>query len=415
MVQYDNIHVIAQLALLAIKDYRPMPLTHLTYSQRYLPLLQSYQAEFVQRLELLTNIDSGTTQVEGINQIMDYLELWFQELSFEVSRYPSPGFGDNLVARRRGRGARRILLMGHVDTVYPPGSAALQPFTIKDGVAYGPGVIDMKSGVVMCLHSLRALLESGFEEYQELCVTFNNDEEVGSIASSSLLREIAQQADAALVLESSRAAEVLTLARKGADKYLLEVRGVSAHSGAEPQKGRSAVIELAHKMISIHTLNTLFYGVTFNVTRISSSEVLNMVPDSASCHISVRGPSIRALEQAESALLQVTAGRNIPDTQTTLTRSPGRRPYEATPGILQLLAAAQQEGEALDIKIVGTAKGGVSDANLCMEVGTPALDSLGPIGGGMHNLQREYLQLASVPLRGALLAGLIQHLAERTG
>ncbi|HEY4383772.1 MAG TPA: M20/M25/M40 family metallo-hydrolase, partial [Ktedonobacteraceae bacterium] len=305
---------------------------------------------------------------------------------------------------------KRILLVGHVDTVYPAGSAQLQPFTIHDDIAYGPGVIDMKSGVVMCLHALRALMESGFEDYCELCVVFNNDEEVGSSGSGTLLREIAQTVDVALVLESARALEVLTPARKGVDKYTLEVRGISAHSGAEPHKGRSAVIELAHKMIAIHNLNTLFYRVTFNVTRVSSSEPLNIVPDNARCHISVRAPSLHALEQASSALAQIATGNSIPDTHSILTRTPGRRPYEATPAVLHLLSVAQHEAEALNIKIIGEPKGGVSDANLCMEAGIPTLDSLGPIGGGMHNLQREYLKLPSVPVRGALLAGLIQRL-----
>jgi glutamate carboxypeptidase len=219
------------------------------------------------------------------------------------------------------------------------------------------------------------------------------------------------------VLESARALEVLTPARKGVDKYMLEVKGVSAHSGAEPQKGRSAVIELAHKMLAIHHLNTFFYGVTFNVTRISSSEPLNIVPDHARCHISVRAPSLRALELAANALGQITQGSNVPDTHSILTRTAGRRPYEATPEVLRLLSAARSEGESLNIKIVGEPKGGVSDANLCMEAGTPALDSLGPIGGGMHNLQREFLKLSSVPLRGALLAGLIHRLSltESTG
>jgi glutamate carboxypeptidase len=391
--------------------------TSTTYAQSYLPLLQSYQDDFLQRLEKLINIDSGTGQVEGINLVMDYLEAWLNELHFSVTRSPSAGFGDNLVARSQGHGTRRILLVGHVDTVYSPGSAQLQPFVVRDNVAYGPGVIDMKSGVVMCLNALRALVESGFEDYRELCVVFNNDEEVGSIGSEPLLREIAQTVDVALVLESARALEVLTPARKGVDKYILEVRGVSAHSGAEPQKGRSAVIELAHKMIAIHNLNTLFYGVTFNVTRVSSSEPLNIVPDLARCHISVRAPSLRALEHANAALTQIVTGNNVPDTHSILTRTLGRRPYEATPGVLRLLSAAQQEAESLNIQVVGRPKGGVSDANLCMDAGIPTLDSLGPIGGGMHNLQREYLELPSVPLRGALLAGLIQRLclSESTG
>src|SRR6266699_3695224 len=133
----------------------------------------------------------------------------------------------------------------------------------------------MKSGVLMGVQILQALMETGFEEYGELIILFNNDEEVGSAGSATLLREIAQQVDVGLVLEPSRSIEIVTKARKGADRYVMDVVGVPAHSGAEPNRGRSAVVELVHKMIAIHNLNSMFQDVTFNVTRSGSSEQLN--------------------------------------------------------------------------------------------------------------------------------------------
>lgn len=388
-----------------------------TYSQNYLPLLQSYQQELLQRLETIVNIDSGTGQIEGINGIMSYLEGWLSEIGFTVTLHPTESYGINLVAKRQGKGHGRLLLVGHVDTVYPAGAVEVQPFRISDGLAYGPGIIDMKSGVLMGMYALRAILESGFEEYGELYVVFNNDEEVGSVGSANLLREIAQQVDAGLVLEPSRSADIVTPARKGADKYVMEISGIPAHSGAEPHRGRSAVIELAHKMIAIHNLNTLFRDVTFNVTRISSSEPLNVVPDFARCHISVRAYDEHGLDLAASALEGIAAGFSIPETHTRLTRSRGRIPYQATSEIEHLVEMAQIEGEALDLHIIGERKGGVSDANELVNAGIPALDSLGPIGGGMHDLNREYLRVDSLPIRGALLAGLITRfcLSKSTG
>ena len=380
------------------------------YSQNYLPRLQAYQDELLERLELLVNINSGTGQVAGINHIMTYLEQWLGDLGFTVTLHDSASFGHNLVARLKGKGEVRLLLVGHVDTVYSAGAVAAQPFEVRDGLAYGPGVIDMKSGVLMGMYALRVLLETGFEEFGELCFVFNNDEEVGSPGSASLLREIAQQVDTGLVLEASRSLEVVTKARKGADKYVLEVEGIPAHSGAEPHKGRSAVIELAHKMIAIHNLNTLYPGVTFNVTRLSSSEPLNIVPDVAQCHISVRAYTQQGLDMAAAALEKIVAGCSIPDTRTRLVRTRGRLPYRVSPEILRLVELVQDEGTALGLVITAESKGGVSDANLLMEAGLPALDSLGPIGGGMHDLKREYLQVDSIPLRGALLAGLIARL-----
>jgi len=383
-----------------------------SYAPNYLPRLQSYQRELLDRLELLVNVDSGTGQIEGINSIMLYLEQWLRDIGFAVELHPSDLYGKNLVARRQGqgRGHLRLLLIGHVDTVYPQGSVAIQPFHVRDGVAFGPGVIDMKSGVLQGIYTLQALVESGFEEYSELILVFNNDEEVGSAGSATLIREIAQQVDVGLVLEPSRAIEFVTKARKGADKYVMDVIGVPAHSGAEPNRGRSAVIEMAHKMIAVHSLNSMFPGVTFNVTRISSSEQLNVVPDAARCHISVRAYTERGLDLAAEALEQIAKGCSIPGTQTRLQRIRGRIAYEATPKIMRLVEMAQVEAQGLGIDLVAESKGGVSDGNLLMEVGVPALDSLGPAGGGMHDLKREYLRVDSIPVRGALLAGLIHSL-----
>ncbi len=383
-----------------------------SYAPNYLPRLQSYQRELLDRLELLVNIDSGTGQIEGINSIMLYLEHWLRDIGFAVELHPSDLYGKNLVARRQGQGGGylRLLLIGHVDTVYPQGSVAIQPFHMRDGVAFGPGVIDMKSGVLQGIYTLQALVESGFEEYSELILVFNNDEEVGSAGSATLIREIAQQVDIGLVLEPSRAIEVVTKARKGADKYVMDVIGVPAHSGAEPNRGRSAVIEMAHKMIAVHSLNSMFPGVTFNVTRISSSEQLNVVPDAARCHISVRAYTERGLDLAAEALEQIAKGCSIPGTQTRLKRIRGRIAYEATSEIMRLVEMAQVEAQGLGIDLVAESKGGVSDGNLLMEVGVPALDSLGPAGGGMHDLKREYLRVDSIPVRGALLAGLIHSL-----
>ncbi len=381
-----------------------------TYSQYFLPKLQAYQQELLERLELIVNIDSGTGQKEGINEIMKYLVQWLEEIGLSVQLHDSEGFGQNLVARVRGKGEMRLLLVGHLDTVYAAGAATSKPFQVRDGLAYGAGVIDMKSGVLMGMYSLRALLESGFDQFGEIIVVFNNDEEVGSAGSGPLLREIAQQVDVGLVLEASRSAEVITKSRKGADKYVMEITGIPAHSGAEPHKGRSAVIELAHKMIAIHTLNMLYPGVTFNVTRLSSSEPLNIVPEVARCHISVRAFNEQGLSMAAKALEQIATGCSIPDTRTKLICTRGRAPYTATPEILQLVELAQEEGKALGLSIVAEGKGGLSDANLLMEAGIPVLDSLGPIGGGMHDLNREYLRVDTIPVRGALLAGLISRL-----
>ncbi|GCE04329.1 M20 family metallopeptidase [Dictyobacter aurantiacus] len=381
-----------------------------TYAQSYLASFQSYQQEYFQKLETLVNIDSGTGQIEGVNRIMDILQQWLTEYDFAVSLHGSAGYGNNLLARRKGKGQRRILIMGHVDTVYPAGAVQEQPFAMRDGIAVGPGVLDMKSGVVLGIYAVRALIEAGFDQYGELVLLFNNDEEVGSPGSISLIREVAREVDYALVLEPAGKQSSLTHSRKGTDKYILEVKGISAHSGVEPFKGRSAVVELAHKILAIQNLHSLFPGVTFNITRLSSTEPLNVIPDMARCYLSVRSFSRRGLDAAAAALQTIAASSSVPDTTTTLTRNTGRHPYEPTAAVQRLVELAKLEGEALGIELKAEPKGGVSDANILMDAGIPTLDTLGPVGGGMHNLDREHMQANSFTVRGPLLAGLIQRL-----
>ncbi len=386
-----------------------MPQTS-TYAQTYLPLFHSYQDEYLRRLATLVNIDSGTGQVEGIQQILGYLKHWLVELDFTVTLHPTDHYGSNLVARRKGNGTRRIALVGHIDTVYKAGDAQSHPFTLHHDRAYGPGVLDMKSGVLIGIHAVRALVEAGFDHYGELVLIWNNDEEVGSPGSRQLICEIAQQADVGLVLEPSGSLNEVTVARKGADKYILDITGVPAHSGVEPHKGRSAVLELAHKIVAIYNLHTIFPHVTFNVTRISSNEQLNVVPDQARCWISVRAFSEEMLNVAASALEQIVLNCSVPGTRASLVCNHGRRPYESTPEIMHLFSLAYEEGKALGLHLEGITKGGVSDGNFFMEAGLPTLDGLGLSGDGSHYLDREHVLLDSIPLRGALLAGLLQRI-----
>jgi glutamate carboxypeptidase len=211
------------------------------------------------------------------------------------------------------------------------------------------------------------------------------------------------------VLEPAGKAGSLTHARKGTDKYTLTVQGLAAHSGVEPYKGRSAVVELAHKIIAIQNLHALFPGMTFNITRLKSSEALNVVPDMAQCMISVRAFSKRGLEVASQALHTIVDSVTVPGTTATLHYHPGRPPYESNSQIARLVTFAQQEGEPLGLTLKAEPKAGVSDANFLIDAGVPALDTLGAVGGGMHNLSLEHMKIESVPLRGALLAGLVRH------
>lgn len=385
-----------------------------THAQTYLPIFHSYQSEYLRDLETLVNIDSGTGQLSGIQEITALLKYWLTELDFTVTLIPTDQYGPNLLAQRQGKGTKRVLLVGHIDTVYDAGAAKSHPFTIHDDRAYGPGVLDMKSGVLMGIYAARALVEAGFDDYGELVMLWNNDEEVGSPDSKLLVHEIARQVDVGLVLEPASLQNRVTVARKGADKYILDITGIPAHSGVEPHKGRSAVLELAHKIMAIHNLHAIFPNVTFNVTRISSNERLNIVPDQARCWVSVRAFSEEMLDAVTPALEQIVLNCSVPGTRASLVRDPGRRPYESTSEIMRLFSLAHEEGEAVGLHLEGIRQGGVSDANCLMEAGLPTLDGLGLAGDGEHNLDMEHVLLDSLPVRGALLAGLIQRICLDT-
>jgi glutamate carboxypeptidase len=163
--------------------------------------------------------------------------------------------------------------------------------------------------------------------------------------------------------------------------------------------------------VAIDHLHALLPGVTFNVTRLGSSETLNVVPETARCWISVRAYTQEGLDAAAEALEQIASCPSVPGTQARLTRTRGRLPYQATPQVRALVALARLEAQALGLELLAEAKGGVSDANLLMQAGLPTLDSLGPVGGKMHVLHEEFLRIPSLALRGALLAGLIRQLA----
>src|SRR5215467_6159788 len=232
-------------------------------------------------LRSIVDIDSGSYTPDGIAAVADYLEPRIAALGATVERVDGGALGPSLVARFSGSGQGQMLLIGHMDTVFPAGEVAERPFRVADGRAYGPGVLDMKSGLLVALYALQLLHEAGETPFATLTFILNSDEEIGSPASRELIRAGAQSADVALVLEPTADVERLTVARKGVGMYRLVIEGVSAHAGVEPTKGRSAILELAHKIVAVHALNGSLDGLTLNVGVVAGGERPNVVADHA--------------------------------------------------------------------------------------------------------------------------------------
>ena len=365
---------------------------------------------FLLDLKTLVNIDSGTYTPAGVALVAEELKPRFEAIGCSVEIQPGRTYGPQLLARKRGTGRAKVAIVGHMDTVFSDGEAQRRPFALREGVAYGPGVYDMKGGLLIGLYALRALFEAGEEPFSEVTFLCNSDEEIGSPESRALVEQVARASDAVFVLEPSNDVNRVTVARKGVGLYRLDVRGVSAHAGVEPKKGRSAIQELAFRIQTLHALNGQIPGVTVNVGVIAGGERPNVVAESAYAEIDVRAADPEGVRAIETALRQVAeAASAVPDTAVSLTGEFRHQPFTQSEGSARLFALAAAEGVALGLDLRGAPTGGASDGNTAAALGVATLDGLGPIGGKAHN-PGEFVTIASIPARIALLAGLLRRL-----
>ncbi|WP_258358728.1 M20 family metallopeptidase [Moorella sulfitireducens (nom. illeg.)] len=353
-------------------------------------------------LEKLVNIDSGTGFVEGINRIGGILANELYQIGFESEIYPSPN-GNNLVMKKKGKCSASVLLLGHIDTVFPVGTVGKRPFKIQGNRAYGPGVADMKSGLVSIVYALRAIYALKPEMLSNFTILLNVDEEIGSPTSRSLIESIAKISKAVFVLEPARPNGALVIARKGAARYVLKIKGKAAHAGVDPEAGRSAVEELAHKIIRFHKLNNHANDITVNVGTIMGGVAANIVADFAKAEIDVRFRTNDEYLKAKEELNSIVREMHVFGTQSELCEIFYRPPMVCNQVSEGLLEIARQAGLELGLELKATFTGGFSDGNLTAALGVPTIDGMGPVGGGFHS-DTEYLDIDTFTERTALLA-----------
>lgn len=370
---------------------------------------ETFVAPFLDDLRALVNIDSGTYTPAGVARVAEYLRPRFADGGFAVELRPGDRMGPNLIARRAGTGRARVLLIGHMDTVFPDGEVRRRPFRVEDGRAYGPGVMDMKSGLLVALYALRLLAAAGEAPYAELTMLCNSDEEVGSPESGPLVRELARGVDAALVLEPGSAPDEVKVARKGVGTYTLEVEGVAAHAGVEPEKGHNAILELAHRVIALQAINGTIPGATVNVGTVAGGERPNVVPDHARAALDVRAPSPEAAAALDEALRRAAGATTVPGTTARLTGGFVHQPFQQSPASARIFALAQAAAAEVGIALRGATSGGGSDGNTAAAMGVPTLDGMGLPGGLAHN-PGEWVSVADIAPRIAILAGLLRRL-----
>ncbi len=363
---------------------------------------------YIDELTKLCAIDSPSYHKQGLDEIASYLATRLRNIGMQATVIEHEEYGNDVLGIVRGGGQGKVLLLGHIDTVYPVGTATNRPVRVHGNMAYGPGVNDMRGGVLSGVYAIEALLAANYHSFGEIRFLCVSDEEISTRHSEELLRETAQGCQAAFILEASRDNGDIVSARKGLTTYELAVHGHAAHAGVEPDKGVSAILELAHQILQFQQVHGWREGVTINTGVISGGMALNVVPDFAQASIELRylHPQDRIATEARWA--EIMQQKLLPKTEITLhalitTRS---HPLVCTPESLILAEQAQNIAHMLGFSVKHVLTGGVSDANCTANYGIPSLDGLGPIGGLDHSPD-EYLMIDSVAPRTALLAGLI--------
>jgi glutamate carboxypeptidase len=333
--------------------------------------ISSALPRFLEELERLSNIDCGSYSPAGVDEVGRWVAAQFEALGGTVERRPDPtgALGETVIGTFAGEAGAgpRLLLIGHMDTVFPDGTAGERPFRIQDGIATGPGVTDMKAGLIGGIHALAALRELGGGwdglPFERITYVANPDEEIGSPTSTPHIKEIAATSDATFVLECARANGDFVSARKGIADLRLTVRGRAAHAGVEPEKGRSAILAGARLVERIHALNGHWPGVTANVGVFQSGTRPNVVPDLANIELDVRGVTADELTAAVATIRDIVAEPGVPDVSVELTQMAGWAPMEKLERSGRLADHVKALAARLGFSTMDVSTGGASDAN----------------------------------------------------
>jgi len=362
------------------------------------------RAWLLETIESLVRLESPTDDKAAVDRCGAAIAARLTAIGGRVSTLPRTDRGDHLLAEF-GCGTSQMLLLGHFDTVWPVGQIDRMPVEIRDGRLHGPGVFDMKTGIALGMLATRALLETGVALSKRIVMLWTTDEEVGSQTSRSPIEEEARRSDAVLVLEPSLPGGTLKTSRKGCGGYVLTVRGVSAHAGIEPEKGASAVQELAHQILRINALQNPAAGTSINVVQVSGGTRSNVIPDQARAVVDVRATTSTGMDQVSSAFASL---RSV-DPRTSLEVHGGfdRPPLERTAAVVRLYNQARAIAREIGHELLEGSTGGGSDGNFTAALGVPTLDGLGAIGDGAHALH-EHVEVDALPDRAALIAGLIR-------
>ncbi|MBE9606101.1 M20 family metallopeptidase [Acetobacteraceae bacterium H6797] len=371
--------------------------------------LASQHDAMVAALEKMVNTDGGSYDKAGVDAVGEQVKAFMAEHGIPVEVVPGAKHGDCIRATveggealNAGNARQNIVLMGHRDTVFPKGEPTRRPFTIKDGIAYGPGVSDMKAGIVMNMYVLAAFKKFGGAP-GPLVGLFTGDEEIGSPEGRPVIEAEAKKARVVFNSEPGRPTGNVVSGRKGGVFSVFDIEGKAAHSGGNFEAGISAIGELAAKITAIHALTDLKRGITLNVGLVSGGQSVNTVAPWAQGQIDLRYVEPADRDEIMGKIHEIIARSYVPGTKATLTIKGEFLPLTQSPEAAKLLAVYQEAAAVAGLKPVGEFSGGCADSGFTAAMGAPTLCSVGPVGGKAHSPE-EYLEVASFVPRAQSVA-----------
>lgn len=384
-----------------------------TAATSLLEIFEGRRAEMLSLTRALVETESPSGDLEGSRAVVGLLADAAQKIDGVVSveRITAKGdYGEHLRIRAfgdaRGDGATTLLL-GHTDTVHPRGSVQARPWRESDGRIYAPGIFDMKANCVLALEALRACGAAGLMPGHSVLLLLTCDEETGSDSGRALVEEEARRASAVLVLEPPASGGRVKTSRKGTAGYTVSIEGRASHAGLEPEKGVSAILEMARQIERLHAMNDFAVGTTINVGVVSGGTRSNVVAAEADAEVDVRFKTMAEALWLEEFFLNLRPF----DERVRITVEGGinRPPLERTEAVVALYERARRISAAFDFELGETSVGGASDGNFAAAVGASVLDGLGIDGDGAH-AAHEHIIVEDITRRGALLAALISSL-----
>jgi len=378
--------------------------------QNRLRYFDERKAQILETIRQLVEMESPSYNKPAVDRLGSLLAGRFEKLGGHAKFHRAENAGDHLQVDFEGaRAGKPVLLLGHMDTVYPLGTLATMPSRVADGRAWGPGAFDMKSGIAFMLHAIEALRAwHGDRLPRPVTVLLVSDEETGSDTSRHITESIAKKCSAVLVLEPSHGPKgAVKTARKGVGEYTLKVIGKAAHSGLDFEKGESAIIELSKQIIAISKLVDLKRAITLNAGTIQGGTRVNVIPAEATAVLDLRAARMKDAAEIDRKLRSLKPFNR--KCKLAISGGMNRPPMERTAGVIAIYKKASEIAQQLGWKLDEAAVGGGSDGNFTAGLGIPTLDGLGGVGEGAH-ATHEHILISELPRRTALLAALIEGL-----